>query len=63
MDVPNVNWRFSSKFENMQEINFKTDVVNVGSHSLHKLHNTFMGGECSLEYVLELMNKSLETQR
>jgi len=43
MDGSNANRKFSNKFEKAKETNFKTDLMNMGSCSFHKLRNTFLG--------------------
>ena len=44
MDGPNVNWSFHNKFESSKRDNFNSGLVNVGSCSLHKIHNAFKEG-------------------
>jgi len=44
MDVSNVNWKFSKKFEKTKETKFETDLVNVGWCNFHKLYNAFKEG-------------------
>ena len=45
MDGSNANWKFSNKFEKAKETNFKTDLMNMGSCSFHKLRNAFFREE------------------
>ena len=42
MDGPNVDGKFSNKFEKTKETNLKTDVANTGSCSFDKLCNAFL---------------------
>ena len=44
IDGPDVNWKFSNKFEKTKETSCKTDLVNVGSCSFKKLLNVFEEG-------------------
>ena len=44
MDWPNVNWFSHNKFEANKRDNFNSGLVNVGSCSLHKIHNAFKEG-------------------